>query len=249
MVIVANGTEGGGRGVGSPGPDSDLHHMRLLAGLAPQDLGEVARFLNIRHYRPGGFIFDVGERADKIYFLDRGIVKVTIVSPDGRERILDVIDAGDTFGESFLSEERGRTSAAQSLTATVVRTMPAAAFISLMQTLPKLCVAFVRRLSDLQRRALLRLDAQMQADRGVRLLAVLVDLAERCGRRVGEGYLLPVELTQGELGRMVGLNRSSVSVLLNRKRRAGIVGGRGGTIVINPTLAREELRKAGLLFS
>jgi len=235
--------------VGAQDPGSDLRHVRLLAGLAPQEFREVSRFLDIRRYKPGGFIFDMGERADKVYFLDRGIVKVTIVSPDGRERILDVIGAGNTFGEGFLTEERGRTAAAQSVTATIVRAMPATAFMSLMQTLPSLCVNFIRHLSDLQRRTFHRLNAQMQTDRGVRLLAVLVDLAERCGERVGGGYTLPAELTQGEVARMVGLNRSSVSVLLKRQRRAGIVGGQGGTIVIDPALAREELRKAGLLVS
>ena len=235
--------------MGAQDPGSDLRHVRLLAGLAPQEVREVSRSLEIRRYRPGGFIFDMGEGADKVYFLDRGIVKVTIVSPDGRERILDVIDPGNAFGESFLTEERGRTAAAQSVTATIVRAMPAAAFMNLMQTLPKLCFNFIRHLSDVQRRTLQRLNAQMQTDRGLRLLAVLLDLAERCGERVGGGYRLPAELTQGEVARMVGLNRSSVSVLLNRLRRAGIVGGRGGTIVIYPTIAREELRKTGLLFS
>jgi CRP-like cAMP-binding protein len=93
------------------------------------------------------------------------------------------------------------------------------------------------------------LDAQIQMDRGLRLMAVLLDLAERCGRQTGDNYVLPGELTQGELARMVGLNRSTVNVLLNYYRRNGILGGQRGVIAINACPARAVLRKAGLLLS
>jgi CRP-like cAMP-binding protein len=204
--------------------------------------------LDVRHYRPGEFIFDMGEQAGTVYFLEKGIIKITILSPDGRERILDIVNAGDTFGEAFLSNGKRRTAAAQSLTSSTVRTMALEMFMNLMQTLPNLCLNFVHHLTDLQRRTLVRLDAQMQLDRGLRLLAVLLDLAERCGERSGDTYRLPGELTQSELARMVGLNRSTVSVLLNYYRRGGILGGQRGMLVIYAVPARALLEQAGLLF-
>ncbi len=230
-------------------PTSNLRSLRPFAGLVLQELREVARFLDIRHYRPGDFIFDMGEQADRLYFLEWGIIKVTIVSPDGRERILDVVNAGNIIGETFLSGGKRRTAAAQSLTAATVRTITLEAFTNLMQVLPNLCLNVVRHLADLQRRTMVRLDAQMQMDRGLRLLAVLLDLAERCGQRTGNNYALPGELTQGELARMVGLNRSTVNVLLNYYRRNGILGGQGGMIVIYSSPARAVLKEAGLLHS
>ncbi|HVI84247.1 MAG TPA: Crp/Fnr family transcriptional regulator, partial [bacterium] len=154
-----------------------------------------------------------------------------------------------TFGEAFLSGEKHRTAAAQSLTASAVRTISLESFSNLMRTLPNLSLNLVRMLTDLQRRTLARLDAQIQMDTGLRLMAVLLDLAERCGRQTGDNYVLPGELTQGELARMVGLNRSTVNVLLNYYRRNGILGGQRGVIVINTCPARAVLRKAGLLLS
>ena len=230
-------------------PTPNLRSLRLFAGLEPRELHEVAQFLDIRHYRPGEFIFDMDERVDRLYFLDRGIIKITIVSPDGGERTLDVVGAGDTFGEAFLSGSKHRTAGAQALTAATVRTMTLEAVSNLMRTLPNLSLNFVHTLADLQRRTLARLDAQIQMDRGLRLLAVLLDLAERCGRRTGDNYVLPGELTQGELARMVGLNRSTASVLLNYYRRNGVLGGQGGMVVIYAGPARAILRKAGLLLS
>jgi CRP/FNR family transcriptional regulator, cyclic AMP receptor protein len=232
-----------------PDPTSVPRNLHLFAGLVPHELREAVRFLDTRYYRPGEFIFEMGEPPQRLYFLERGIVKITIVTPDGRERILDVVDAGSTFGETFLSRGKRWTAAAQALSAATVRTIALKAFTNLMQTLPNLCLTFVRHLAELQHRTLVRLDAQMQMDRGLRLLAVLLDLGGRCGQRTDDNYTLPGELTQGELARMVGLNRSTVSVLLNYYRRNGILGGQGGMIVIHSTPARAVLRKAGLLLS
>lgn len=230
-------------------PISTLRSLRLFADSPLQELREASRLLDVRYYRPGEFVFDVGEQAGRVYFLESGIIKITVVSPDGHERILDVVNAGDTFGEPFLSCGQRRTAAAQSLTASTVRTMAVEVFMNLMQTLPNLCLNFVRHLTDLQRRTLVRLDAQMQMDRGLRLLTVLLDLAERCGQRTGDNYTLPVELTQGELARMVGLNRSTVSVLLNYYRRSGILGGQGSMLVIHAIPARALVEEAGLFLA
>lgn len=207
----------------------------------------MARFLDVRHYRPGEVIFDMGEPSERLYFLEKGIIKLAIVAPDGRERILDVVGEGSTFGDAFLSRGKSWPAAAQALSAATVRTMALGAFMDLMRTLPNFCLNFVLQLTDLQRRTLVRLDAQMQMDRGLRLLAILLDLAERCGDRTGDKYTLPGGFTQEELARIVGLNRSTVSVLLNRHRRNGILGGTGGTIVVYASPARAALEKAGLL--
>ena len=188
----------------------------------------MARFLHVRHYCRGQFIFDMGEPADRLYFLERGIVKVTIVSSDRRERILDVVNTGDSFGESFLSSPKRRTTAARSLTTAAVWAVTLDAFTSLMRTYPNLSLNFVRHLTDLERRTLGRLDAQMQIDRGLRFLAVLLDLGERCGRRTGDDSTVPGEFTQGELAHMVALNRNTVSVLLNYYRGNGLLGGQRG---------------------
>lgn len=228
---------------------SRLRNLRLFERLGPQELHRMAGFMDTRNYRPGESIFEADEQADRLYFVDRGIIKITIASLEGEERVLDVVTAGNVFGEPSLSKDNRRTVAAHALTAATIRTMSVETFMSVMEDLPALCIGFVDHLIDLQRRTLGRLNVQMQKDRGVRMLAVLFDLAERCGRQVGDAYALPVELTQAELAQMMGLNRSTVSLLLNRYRRAGVLGGRGGSIVIHSAPTRTVLRNAGALLS
>jgi CRP/FNR family transcriptional regulator, cyclic AMP receptor protein len=239
--------------IGDAGPPnsvvSRLRNLRLFERLGPQELHRMAGFMDTRNYRPGECIFEADEQADRLYFVDRGIIKITIASLEGEERVLDVVTAGNVFGEPFLSKDNRRTVAAHALTAATIRTMSVETFMSVMEDLPALCIGFVDHLIDLQRRTLGRLNAQMQKDRGVRMLAVLLDLAERCGHRIGDDYALPDELTQVELARMIGLHRSAVSLLLNYYRRMGVLGGRGSAVVIHSAPAEALLRKAGALLS
>ncbi len=223
--------------------------MRLFESLTPQDLGKVARFLEVRSYQPQTVIFHMGDQADRLYFLDQGIIKLSVVSPEGVERVVDVMTSGHVFGESFLSEDDRRTATAEALSATTVWTVTTDTFMRLLEALPILCLNFVRHVTDLQRRALRRLIVQLEADTGVRLLAVVLDLAERCGRRTGNDYVLPAELTQSELARMVGANRSTVSLLLNRYRRTGVLGGHGSIIVVRSTPTKALLRRARIIAS
>lgn len=224
----------------------NLRDLRLFKGLTTRELRELALLLETRQYRRGQFIFHMGEKADRLYFLDRGTVKISLISPDGEERILDMFKPGDTFGELFFGKSRRRVAAAQAVTDVTVLTMTEEAFRGLMRVRPDLCLRFVRHLVDSQRRTLARMEALMHVASGPRLLAVLLDLGERCATLADDRYTLPGKLTQEHLARMAGLNRSTASKIINEYRRNGVLGGRRGMLVIHRGRARAALKRAGL---
>jgi CRP-like cAMP-binding protein len=227
-----------------------LRNLGLFKDLTPEELRELSPFLEIHQYRRGEFIFHMGEEADRLYFLDKGTVKISVMSPEGEERILDIFRAGDTLGELFFGKNmRRRIGTARAMSNVTVRTMTGESFMGLMRTRPDLCLNFVRHLVEQQRRTLMRVEALMHIDAGPRLLAILLDLAERCGRGTGDCSTLPEDLTQGDLARMVGLNRSTVNVLINDCRRRGLLGGQGNVLTIYPVPARAFLRKTGLMLA
>jgi CRP-like cAMP-binding protein len=225
----------------------NLRNVHLFENLPPEELRALSPFLNVRRHRRGEFIFHAGEKADRLYFVDKGSVKISMFSINGEERVLDVLRAGDTFGELFLSRDKSRATTAQALTDTTLWTMAEEKFMEFVQFRPDLCLSFIRHLVDQQRRTLARMDTIMHVPSGPRLLAVLLDLAERCAGREGDCYFLPRGLTQEDMARMAGLNRSTVSVLINEYRRKGILGGEGGTLSIHLKPVRAFLKKAGLI--
>ncbi len=224
----------------------NLRELRLFKGLTDLELRELAPLLETRHYHRGQFVFHMGEKADRLYFLNRGTVKISLLSAEGEERILDIFKPGDTFGELFFGKSRRRVATAQAISDATVRTMTEETFKGLMRTRPDLCLNFVRHLVDQQRRTLGRLEALMHVPSGPRLLAILLDLGERCAPLADGRYTLPGKLTQEIPARMAGLNRSTASKIINEYRRNGILGGQRGMLVIHRSRARAALKKAGL---
>lgn len=224
-----------------------IRNLRLFQDLSHEELRELSPFLHVHQYRRGDVIFRTADQADRLYFLEGGTIKISVMSPDGEERILEIFRPGDTFGELFFGKNTRRVATAQALSDATVRTMTGEAFMGLMRTRPDLCLTFVRHLVEQQRRTLTRVEALMHVRAGPRLLAILLDLAERCGQQTGECYALPETLTQGELARFAGLNRSTVSILIKEFRLGGVISGRGTVLEIHPTPARVYLKKAGLV--
>ncbi len=224
----------------------NLRNVQLFKGLAARELRELAPLLQTHDYHRGQFIFHIGEKADRLFFLDRGTVKISLISPEGEERILDVFKRGDTFGELFFGKDKRRVATAQAMTSVTVRTMTEEAFRGLMRTRPDLCLNFVRHLVDHQRRTLARMEALMHVAASPRLLAILLDLGERCAQLSDDRYTLLGTLTQETLARMAGLNRSTVSTIISEYRQKGILGGQRGMLVIYRSRARAALKKAGL---
>jgi CRP-like cAMP-binding protein len=243
------GTRGTDYGPAAPvaGPEAgiwSLRRLHLFAGLGAREIRALSGILREAIYRRGQYLFHMGDRADRLYFLQKGVVKVSVVSQTGNERILEVFRPGDTFGELFLMTGARRVYTAQAMTSVLVYTATGEAFRALIQTRPDLSHSFIRHLVQQQRRAMLRLQALLTLEAGPRLLATLVDIGERVsGATQAPAWRLV--LSQDDLARMIGLHRSTVSTWINTYRRKGVLGGRGKVIVIRRARARAALVQAG----
>ncbi len=72
--------------------------------------------------------------------MHKGSVKISILSSGGEERILDILRAGDTFGEIFLGREKLRAATARALTDAIVWTMVEEKFMEFVRLRPDLCL-------------------------------------------------------------------------------------------------------------
>jgi CRP-like cAMP-binding protein len=247
--VQPRGVNGTQRQSPLPPPDESIWSLRgahFLASLTPEELEGPSLVLRLERYRRGAFLFQAGDRADRLYILNKGTVKISIVSRDGDERILDIFRPGDVFGDLFLMTSARRIYSAEALTDATAYTMTEEVFHEVMSTRPHLRREFIRHLLRQQRRAILRLQALLHVKAGPRLLAMLLDLCDRLGQRTAAGWRLPRELTQADLANMTGLNRSTVSTLINRYRRRGILGGDARRLVVYRARVRDELESAGI---
>jgi CRP/FNR family transcriptional regulator, cyclic AMP receptor protein len=217
----------------------------LRACLCNDDRRALAPYLHTQHYRRGAFLFQAGEVADQLFLICQGIVKLSAPTLEGGERLLNIFWPGDFFGMLWLSRDQRRVSSAQALSPVTVQTTNAG-LTKFLRLCPDLYTYLLQNMFDQQHRSTLRVEALLSADIGARLLAILLDLGERYGQPIADGYRLAADLTQEDIAHLVGLDRSTTSLLINRYRRDGVLGGRGRLLEIYQTPVRALLEQAGL---
>jgi CRP/FNR family cyclic AMP-dependent transcriptional regulator len=219
---------------------------RLRACLPNDDRRALLPYLHTQHYRRSAFLFQAGEVADQLFWICQGIVKLSAPTLEGGERLLNIFWPGDFFGMLWLSRDQRRVSSAQALSPVTVQTTTNGGLTQLLRLRPDLYTDLLQNLFDQQGRITLRVGALLNADIGERLLAILLDLGERYGQPIADGYRLAADLTQEHIAHLVGLDRSTTSLLINRYRRDGLLGGRGRLLEIYQVPVRALLEQAGL---
>lgn len=198
-------------------------------------LSQVATRENIVTYKPGHHIFQVGETADKVFYLQQGKVIITAVSEQGKEVAPSIILAGQFFGVSCLDGEDARhTSAAPLGHPAVVIGIRKHAFQNLLANDQNFARAFIVHLIG-------RFD-QMESDLldhlfydSEQVLAhVLLRLAQYGTGRDPQPFL--GDISQETLALKVGTTRARVSKFMNKFRQMGFIDYDAGTIEVRPSL-------------
>jgi len=224
----------------------NMRGINLFNGLTGDEIEEVLRLAPPRSYRKGEYIFFAGDAADALYILELGTVKVSYVTLNGDEKVLNIFRPGDIFGELFLGKYRRRVGEAQALDDVIVCKMSEETFLSLTRRVPQIALNFTRHLADSQRETLARAHALMRADAKYRLSGILLSMARRYCCTESDWFELPASLTQEDIANMAGLNRSTVSSLINDLRRDGVLGGAGRSLQVNRQAIEALLEEAGL---
>ena len=223
----------------------NLRNVRLFQGLNLEQMDEVLKIMPVASYRKHEFVFMAGDEADYLYIVQVGTVKVSYVDLNGEEKILNVFQSGDIFGNLFLGKYRQRIGNAEALTDVILCRVTEADFVNLIQRFPLIALNVIRHQADEHRETVARMHALMSMDAKHRLLGTLLSLARRYCCTESDWFSLPESLTQEDIANMTGLNRSTVSLLINELRRQEILGGTGRSLTVNRKAIEKILDDSG----
>jgi CRP/FNR family cyclic AMP-dependent transcriptional regulator len=177
-------------------------------------------------------------------------MKTMRFSEEGRVMILDLLDAGDVFGEMTLMDELGAGATfAEALEAVEIETIPRFVFERALKGRPALAIAVARLMGARRNRLERRLETHVFLRVPTRLAFLLLDLCERFGeplprpsgpQAIEPRFVLDISLSQQDLGNLIGASREIVSLTLSEFRRRGAVSMLGRRIVIEPAKLRAE---------
>jgi CRP/FNR family cyclic AMP-dependent transcriptional regulator len=188
-------------------------------------------------------IFAQGDAADAVFYVQRGKVKLTVVSPSGREATLGLLDTQNFFGEGSLAGQSVRMGSASAMTDCEVQRIDKRAMIEALHREPTFSELFVAYLLARNVRYEEDLVDQLFNSSEKRLARVLLILAH-FGKEGVPATVVP-KISQESLAEMVGTTRSRVSFFMNRFRKLGFVdysGGPEGGLQVHSSLLSVVLR-------
>lgn len=212
----------------------------LFARLAAEQRREIAAIMGEHRYKAGETVFLAGDPADRLYIVVSGTVRINILSPEGREILLNVMRPNDIFGEIALLDNRTRTASVVALTDCHFLSLARGPFLDLLNGNASLMAAIYIVLVD-RIRYMGRL-LENFAFRPVegRIPFVLGLLADRHGHRRGGELEIDLKISQSDLGALAHATRQTVNRELKRLERLGLIRLDGRKLVI---LDREGLDK------
>jgi CRP/FNR family transcriptional regulator, cyclic AMP receptor protein len=170
----------------------------------------------------GHVIFSQGDAADAVYYLQEGKIKLTVISQQGKEAVIGILDRASFFGEACLSGQSVRVMSATALTDATITRIDKQAMTASLKDEPAFAELFVAYLLSRNIRMEEDLVDQLFNSSEKRLARVLLLLA-RFGKDHEEPEQVIPRISQETLAEMVGTTRSRVSFFLNKFRRLGFI--------------------------
>lgn len=218
-----------------------LRNCSLFEAVPPPTIAAVAAAARRRHFRPGDVIFHQGDPGETLHVIDRGRVKITLVSPNGDEVILAIQGTGAFFGELALLDGGPRSATAEAIERTETLEVTRDALGLLLDDGAIRQRVLWRVASEIR-----RTDRQIERLRfyslAARVALHLADLAREHGEPSEDGTLvLQLPYRQADLAALVGATRPAVNRVIRELEGEGLVRVSGREVVV-PDLDRLERR-------
>jgi CRP/FNR family cyclic AMP-dependent transcriptional regulator len=197
-------------------------------------LAEVGEGKTVSRYHENQIVFSQGDPADSIFYIQKGRVKVVVLSEQGKEAVVGIFEPGQFFGEGCLNRNPRRISTTTALEECVITAITKTAMLAALHSHPKFSALFLAYLLTRNNRIEEDLIDQLFNSSEKRLARLLLLLAN-FGK---DGILQPIKvhISQETLAEMIGTTRSRVSFFMNKFRKLGFISYNGKIEVHNSLL-------------
>ena len=189
-------------------------------------------------------VFEQGETADTVFYIQTGKVKLTVLSEQGKEAVVAILEPKQFFGEGCMNGHKLRISTAIAIEDCVITSITKAAMIATIHNEPKFSELFMAYL--LSRNSRIEEDLIDQLfNSSERRLARLLLLLANFGKE-GSPQSINPNISQATLAEMVGTTRSRVSHFMNKFRKLGLISY-NGHIEVHSSMLNAVLHEKPLL--
>jgi CRP/FNR family transcriptional regulator, cyclic AMP receptor protein len=214
----------------------------FFGGLPAEAVTTLMKAGHVRCYVKGSPLFERGQPADSLILIVSGRIKISNVTVDGREVVLNFLGTGDIAGEITLLDGGTRSASAVAQVDTEVLQLYRRDLLPVLIQHPQVLLQIAQTLCE-RLRAANSLVEDGLLDMGGRFAAGILRLAKRHGRRTPRGVEIDLAINQRDLGSYLGLSRENTNRQFKRLVRDGVLLIRGGALIIvdeSALIARTE---------
>jgi CRP/FNR family cyclic AMP-dependent transcriptional regulator len=189
-------------------------------------LAKIGDGRGVAKYRKNQIVFSQGDLADAVYFVQKGRVKITVVSEQGKEAVIAILGTDEFFGEGCLAGQAQRIATVTTLTDSVIARLEKSAILQVIHQEPAFSELFIAHLLGRSIRVEADLVDQLFNSSEKRLARLLLLLANFGKEEAPEPII--AKISQETLAEMIGTTRSRVSFFMNKFRKLGFIDYNGG---------------------
>jgi CRP/FNR family cyclic AMP-dependent transcriptional regulator len=202
---------------------------------AQEFLAKVGEGKTILQFKKGQNVFVQGDPADTVFYVQKGRIRLTVLSDHGKEAVVGIVGAGQFFGEGCMNGHKLRIATTTAMENCVVTAIKKTAMIATLHSEPQFSEMFMAYLLTRNSRIEEDLIDQLFNSSEKRLARLLLLLAH-FGKEGGPQLINP-NISQETLADMIGTTRSRVSFFMNKFRKLGLIDYNGHIEVHNSLLS------------
>ena len=214
---------------------SFFRKFTLFAELDDRELAAIAVVAKSRRYAKDDVIFHADESGDIFCLIKEGQVKVTMISPEGKEIILSLLGPGDFFGEMALLDNEPRSATIIATEPLEIVTIWRSDFLHILSENFDITQKVLAELSRRLRSASNRIESLATMDVYGRLARFFLDAARDRGKVLDNGYVAVTRPTHQSIANMIGTSRETVSRLIHDLMKQNLLLSEGKTIYLRKT--------------
>lgn len=209
----------------------------LFRGLSPDERKGLVAQARIRNFSAGETIFLMGASGDSMMAVLTGTVRISVPSPEGKEIVLAILQPGELLGEIALLDGKDRTADARAMSDCSLAILERRAVLAFLEKHPSGCLGLIEVLCGRLRQTDQQIAEIVFLDLPTRLAKTILRMATVARGPSGTR----IDLSQRELGNLVGATRESINKCLREWQRNGIVRVEENEIVITKRLELQAL--------
>lgn len=201
-----------------------LKQINVLDGMDESLIEAIGKMTSMSVVKKRQPIYFGDEPSRSIFFLKDGHVKLSRISSDGKEVIIDVVGPGEIFGELSLVDEEGeRDEVAETLDEAIVCAMSSSDFQRVMKDNPELNLEVTKKIGMRLRKIQKRVEDLMFKDVQQRIAGFLVEYANEFGKIKNNIITVNNPLTHQDIALLSGCSRQTTTAILDGFRRARLI--------------------------